>query len=534
MKASNHKISVLIVLFFISIGVLSSCNKMLELDIDGYILATDNYYKTPEQLETALRGVYSTTRETYVYANTMLGRMGLEADEAFPNFNTDKGTIAYYTVNTTDDKLLNHWRAIYKGINRANLLLANVENKEINITPEARNNVKGQALFLRGYYYFMLVSRFGGVPLVLTPSVSGKEEDVQIPKSSVKEVYTQVLADMEQAVDLVYEADKVESAGRVSKSAVWGILARVNLYMAGFPLKETDRYAEAVKWSEKVMTSGKHALNTSYSQVFINYAQDKYDMKESIFEVEFYGNGGGLYASTIGQVGVNNGIQYSATGTGGFGYSNGIVHPTKWLYNLYLTGDTRRDWAIAPFRYLNDLPSAWPVSSDIINRFCGKFRREKEILLPKTSVGTPQNFPLLRYADVLLMYAEAINEVNKNPSMAYNAINQVRRRAYGKPLDKADVQADLAQLSYDTFKAELKNERARELCFEALRKNDVVRWGDFYTNMKARLPDIPAGTATVNVSGKEYYTNVSERDVIWPLPSYEIGVNKRLVQNEDW
>lgn len=535
MKISNFKLCYLSLLLFLSISILPSCKKMLELDIDGYILATDNYYKTPDQLETALKGIYATLRETYVYGNTMLGRMGLEADEGFPNFNNDKGTMTYYTVNTTDDKLLNHWRAIYKGINRANLLLANVENKDIDIAQVDRDNVKGQALFLRGYYYFMLVSRYGGVPLVLKPSVSGKEEDVQIPKSSIKEVYTQVLLDMEQAEDLVVEANKVESAGRISKSAVWGILARVNLYMAGFPLKETERYAEAEKWAGKVITSGQHALNASYEQVFINYAKDAYDIKESIWEVEFYGNGSGLYASTVGQVGINNGILYSATGVGGFGYSNGIVHPTKWLYDLYLTGDSRRDWAIAPFRYLSDKQNPWPANLDIINRFCGKFRRENESVLPKNSVGTPQNFPLLRYSDVLLMYAEALNEVNKNPNtQAYNAINQVRRRAYKKPLNAASVEADLSLLDYDAFKTELKNERARELCFEALRKNDIVRWGDFYKNMKIRLLEIPVGTASVNVSGKEYYTNASERDVLWPLPSYETGVNKKLIQNEDW
>lgn len=530
------KTPVIVLLLFISLITFISCKKLLEVNLDGYVLTTENYYKTPIQLETALRGIYSTLGESFMYGNTMLGRMGLEADEGFPNSPSENGTVTYYAASSTDDKLLNHWRALYKGINRANLLLSNVENKEINIDQTERDHIHGQALFLRGYYYFMLVSRFGGVPLVLKPSMSGKAEEVQIPKATTKEVYEQVLSDMEKAADLVNDVTKVESAGRISKSAVWGILARVCLYMAGYPLNETARYADAEKWAGKVILSGQHALNDSYQQIFINYARDKYDIRESILEVEFWGNGTGLYSKTGGYVGIHNGIQYSANGIGGFGYSTGLIHPSKWLYDLYEVGDLRRDWSIAPYRYLADKVSAWPNTTDIINRFSGKFRREYEILTPKSTTSTPQNFPLLRYSDVLLMYAEAINEANKMPdNRAYDAMNQVRRRAVGTAADKRNPQVDIVASNYEDFKAELKNERARELCFEALRKNDVVRWGDFYKNMRSILKEIPtAGTATVYVSARSYYGNVAERDVVWPLPSNDLGLNSSLIQNEGW
>lgn len=514
---------------------VSSCTGFLDVKPDNYVASTENYYKNKQQLDIALRGVYAILAETFTYGNTMLGRMGLEADEGFMHFPTDNGTMGYYVVNTTDDKILNHWRALYRGISRANLLLKNIDNPEIDIEATERSNIKGQALFLRGYYFFMLVSRFGGVPLVLDPPVSSEDEYTQLPRSTAQEVYRQVLSDMEQAADLVEDIKIVKSAGRVSKSTVWGILSRVNLYMAGYPLNETARYQEAAKWAKKVIDLDLHQLNPSYERVFINYSADEYDKEESIWEVEFWGNGTGIYSTAGGAVGIINGIAYSATGTANWGFSQGMVRPHPWLYRLYDANDLRRDCAIAPYKYTDAGKEAFSPTSLIIERFCGKFRREYEKVFPKTTTQTPQNFPLLRYADVLLMYAEAINESEGNPENALKFINQVRRRAKGLDVKGNNTSADLPTgTSYTVFKAELKNERARELCFESLRKNDLVRWGDFYTNMKQRLTEAPAGTNTLYVSMRNYYTNVTPRDVIWPIPSYEMGVNPNLVQNEGW
>lgn len=511
----------------------SSCKKMLNVEPDDYIITPESYYTSKSQLETALRGVYAILANGTLYGGNMLGRMGLEADEGFCHYDVDRGTFAYYEGNGTDSKVLNYWRDVYAGINRANFLLAGVDNPAIGIADEERANIKGQALFLRGYLYFMLVSKFDGVPLILTPSVSGKAEDVQVPRTPAAEVYKQILQDMTQAADMVYDVSKVASGGAISKSAVWGVLARVCLYMAGNPVNDASKYAEAAQWAAKVIQSGKHDLNASYKQIFINYAQDLYDIKESIWEVEFYGNGTGIYSNTGGQVGRNNGIQY--TGSGKFGYSIGAIHTTEWLYNLYKINDLRRDWAIAPYRYNADTIQYWSVSTSLLARYSGKFRREYETLLPKSTASTPENFPLLRYADVLLMYAEALNESGGSPTAeAYDAINQVRRRAIGANTHAPNATVDITSMTYAAFKKELKEERARELCFESLRKNDLVRWGDFFANMKTRLLEVPGGTTSYVVSARLYYTNASQRDVLWPIPAYEMGVNSQLTQNNGW
>lgn len=532
-KSKNNRF--LFPLLFL-VTVLGSCNKLLDVKEGEYILSTGSFYKTEEQLNTAIRGVYASLADAAVYGNNMLGRFGLEADEGYYEWVNDRGTVAYYETSSADAKILNHWRSLYQGISRANFLLANIGRPDIEVDSMARAHFKGQALFLRGYYYLMLVSKFGGVPLLTEPSLTSDADAIQLQKASVKEVYDQILKDMTEAADLVQDVSTVQGGGTVSKSAVWGMLARVCLYMAGEPLKETARYADAAVWAGKVITHGHHALNPSYSQVFINYAQDKYDTKESILEVEFWGNGTGVYINTGGYVGILNGIRYGSAGLAGFGYSLGSLHPTQWLYDIYEANDVRRDWAIAPFRYVNDAPQNWTNPATAMERFCGKFRRENEQLTPKSNSSTPQNFPLLRYSDVLLMYAEALNESIGSPTAeALEAINKVRRRAVGADANTANPSVDLEGIGYDDLKQEIIRERAKELCFEELRKNDLVRWGIFYSSMKDRLMDIPAtGSAAYLQAARVYYGSVTPRDVIWPLPAYELGVNPKLTQNQGW
>lgn len=513
--------------------IFTSCDKFLDVNPTTYIISTDKYYTTEEQLETALRGVYATLADDGLYANYMLGRMGLEADEGFGAYSPDRGGVGYYTVSQADVKVLTYWKALYSGINLANLLLVNIDNPEMSDTK--KNEIKGQALFLRAYYYFMLVNKFGDVPLVLDPTTSANVSDLQVPRTSIRTVYEKIIEDMTTAEGLVAGIESVESSGRVCKSVVQGILARVCLHMAGRPLNDISKYADAASWANKVIISGKHELNPSFEQVFINYARNEYDKKESIWEVEFWGNGQGVYSTTGGMVGRNNGIVNTLDDN--VGYSLGVINATTWLYQLYGPTDKRRDWSIAPY-YFSGNPAQkvyWASSGTIFQRDCGKYRREYETLTPKSQTRTPMNFPLLRYSDVLLMYAEAVNEQNGAPTTeAYLAINQVRRRGSGLPIDQSSSVADLSNLSHTDFKNEIMDERARELCFEALRKNDLIRWGIFHSRMKTILLEVPSGTTVYATSALQIYTNASPRDTIWPIPAYELGVNKNLVQNLGW
>ena len=137
------------------------------------------------------------------------------------------------------------------------------------------------------------------------------------------------------------------------------------------------------------------------------------------------------------------------------------------------------------------------------------------------------------------MYAEAVACIDTSSaaavSKAYEYLNMVRRRGYGKQVDAPDVTVDVTNEGLAPLLETLKDERARELGYELLRKDDIIRWGEFYRRMKYVGSLIPAAyTSSYYVAGRRYYGNVRSRDVLWPIPSYELGVNRELVQNPGW
>lgn len=393
----------------------------------------ETYYDSPEKLEASLAGVYDMLGGSAVYGQRMLYRMGVEADEGYYARETPETGPQVYNMTAGHADINSHWNNLYTGVTRANVLLANIDNNP-EIAADVRERVRAEAMFLRGYYYFMLVQSFGGVPLLTEPTAD--VDDVDIPRATVREVYEQILSDMTAAEDKVRDIRSWGFSGRVSKSAVRGILARVCLHMAGYPLNDASKYAEARDWAKKVIDDAQanHSLNPDFSQIFINYAQDLYDISESIWEVEFRGNATDAYTET-GGVGYLNGPRSTANNeTIGEGYG-GIRITTK-LYRAYKEGDLRRDWTTTNFTYANNAAStknfiASATEANLYNRTSGKYRREYELLTPKARTVTPQNFPLLRYSDVLLMYAEADNEVNNGPSqLAIDYVNEVRLRAW--------------------------------------------------------------------------------------------------------
>ena len=593
----------------------SSCKDFLETaPIDT--LSPSNYYETEQQLNSALMGVYDVMATAPVYGGEMLGRMGLEADEGFHNRSAQITAVHVYDVSVADPSVEAFYKTFYDGINRANYLLANIDKPSMDETK--RGIIKGEALFLRGFYHFMLTRHFGDIPLRIEPTLSATESVSRVP---AKEVYEQIIADMTEAEGLLATrtATAIGKAGRVNLSAVRGILARVCLNMAGAPVNDVSKYAEARKWAKLVIDSEEHELNPSFKQVFINMSSDLYDIKESIWEVEFWGNGSTPYVE-LGRVGSNNGITYTTEPQDPtMGYSYGFLSTTEKQFNRYKPNDLRRDWTIAPYSTTGNpvVKRDWtPVQ--ILNRNSAKWRREYEPYAVKAKNGGSINFPLLRYSDVLLMFAEADNYLTTVPSAdATEAVNKVRRRSAAIGVKRIEVTnggsnysavptvtitggggtgavgvatinsttktvtgvnvftsgdgyTDMSgiQITFsgggtgaagaaarvtelytvadaelkpeetatkEAFLAMLQDERARELAFEGLRKMDLVRWGIFTKNMKEVAADFAkASTPTAFKFGALSYNNASERDVLWPIPLREMGLNKTWVQNFGW
>lgn len=595
------------------IGMLAGCNKYLDTDPEDFIAPT-TYYKTEAQITTALMGIYDVLGErsdASTYSRGLVTDLIFATDQVYArSFSSSISPTIYYEGDASTPLFTNCWAALYEGINRANLLLENVDNAD---APEAvKNTVKGEALFLRAYFHFLLVTYWGDVPLKTHSTASA--ENSFAARDPAAEIYHQVISDMTTAAELVKDIDAWGHNGRVSQTAVQGILARVCLYAAG-RLNQPSFYAEAREWALKVINSGKHSLSPDYRQIFINHCEDKYDIRECIWEIEFFGNGAGSNIFEAERFAAWMGIKNSHEDL----YNYGTFSTTGPFYNLYEAADLRRDWCISPYYYSgnNSLTRIYYPVTLSWGRFPAKWRREYEATLPLNKNFGSVNFPVLRYADVLLMFAEAENEVNGPTAAAYDAINQVRRRAFGTgsrvlsitlddkgtgyssaptitlspsnaanganngamasatvsggkltainiisggafyanppqvtitgtgsgasatavlaPVPDADLNAGLSK---EDFSNAVRDERARELAFEGLRKADLLRWKTFIPVMKNMI-DIINTTAPANstysFSGKATallpYNSISDRDTLFPIPSLEMSVNKAITQN---
>lgn len=536
--------------YVVAIVVFSfvSCNDYLDTEpIDK--VSIKQYYTDEKGLTEALAGVYDPLGTEALYGNHVFLTYNGCTDEGFYARTAQVTGVVVNNFDPTNIEINNLWATCYLGVNRANDLIANINLPTMDETK--RQVILGEALFLRGFYNFLLVTNFGNIPMKLAPTTS--PNDVYIAATPVKEVYNQILKDMTEAEGKVATSTSYGYSSRVSKTVVAGILARVCLQMAGFPLNDTSKYADALTWSKKVKESGEHVLNTSfnaalnvttgavkftnnaYSQIFINEAQNIYDVKESMWEINFKGDRTDGYSENS-RLGNTNGITMTSvplTPTIGYGY--GFIRGTARLYKAYKTGDLRRDWVLTPFTYNNTTGAKVAITTTTgYGRDCAKWRREYDPSTTKNKNYGNINFPVLRYADVLLMFAESENKVNGPTATAYDAVNQVRRRGYGLNINTPSLVADLpAGLSKENFQLAVENERMLELCFEGTRHYDLIRWGKYVSTMN----DI--GNEISTNGGNQAYgglggKNVTTRNLLYPIPSKELSINHELKQNELW
>lgn len=365
--------------------------------------------------------------------------------------------------------------------------------------------------------------------------------------------------------------------------------------MAGEPftdlLPSKPMYAKVMEWTSKVIDNSQVELNPDYSQIFINMIEDKYDQQyyESMWEADFIGNRESAQMWSNGRVGDIMGLQSTASdnkyGEWNCNFSHALYNGSLKLWDLYATEDrtdediitnirdVRQLWNLPPYNYKGNTsgingtkykPSyektPYTVKSEdgrstltsflmvdnagkmemveqgvaVVNRNVGKWRRETvyEKQMTAKTLNTSINFPILRYADVLLMYAEAVNEYFGAPTQkAYDCLKEVRDRA------KIETPSFSEVGNHQAFQDMVRNERGRELAFEAIRKYDLIRWGIFTEAMKGYL-DYASRTEYKNNAefgrGIETSYNIQEKHIYLPIPSTELSVNKLLNQNTLW
>lgn len=556
---------------------LSSCSF---LDKEPTDTTSGNYFKNESEAESCLRGIYAILTQTSFYGNDyyyLVGGDDLEAYGGAGRSPSSRGLICN-NATTSDPAVSAFWYTLYSGINRANVFLEEIDNVP-DMSEENKKVYKAEARFLRAFYYFNLVECWGDVPFktASTQSVNG----LQIERTPKAQIYDFICKEMEESSQDLKNASAIEFLpGRVSKSAAWGILARVYMFRAGEHFRDKTTaddsliksyFTKADEYAKMVMNEG-HALAPNYWDYFIDQCANRYNStaNESIWEAEFTGNyttdtrTEGRVGNTIGIQAPDLSVKTELTGKSDPGYGYCFFWSTPKLYELYEANkDTKRmNWSIAPFSYTQSKSGAGvdgrlfekgkreevknqygPVSfsygdtkSDAkvgdrekttattdYGRMCGKWRREYEAD-KKNKNFTSINFPILRYADVLLMVAECENEINNGPTaLAYDCLNQVRTRA--------GIDA-LSGLSKEEFKQAVKDERAMELSFEMTRRFDLIRWGEYVKNMNELAPRAKSGTNwQLGPTNVYVYFQISDAYNYFPIPASEMAVNKKIAKN---
>lgn len=538
------------------------------LDLEPKVIAPETFYEKNEDVLYGLAGVYGVINNEEFYGNYYSLMMSSVDDCCYYNREMTAAFPYYYNYGTTDSYVYGAWTTIYAGIKNANEFMDAISKVRETLDPDMR--YYSEARFLRAYYHFILAQAWGDVPLRDTATKS--PSDVQLAATPQAEVLKWCAEEMEQCIEPLPEG--LEGApSRITRSAVQGILARVYLFMAGATVKGFDShtmYEKAAHWAFEVIDSGLHRLNPDYSQVFINMISDKYDTSyyESIWEADFLGNRQENWSN--GRIGDLMGMQNTANTTNysewNCNYSYGMYNGSLKLWDLYWSEDrtedekevankitdVRQEWNMAPYNYsgnakydcvagFDKTPFVFDNKSSLEyptaaagQRNASKWRREVIYEGHQTAKNlyTGVNYPILRYSDVLLMYAEAINEADAaNTGEAYDYVKLVRDRAKIQTLDKSEYASQSAMRQF------IRNERGRELCFEGLRKYDLIRWGIFVSEMRrySNWQSDPrwAGNAMATRAAV-LGTNIQEKHIYQPVPATELGVNKLLKQNPMW
>ena len=492
--------------------LLSSCADLDQTSISS--IDKDNFYQSKNDIETAINGIYQefTVNGMYgVWNNQTIYLNDLQTDYVRAGAQTNSAHIrevANFAVQPTNLFVVNAWEAHYTAINRANVVIDKATAASW-LDEQSKQNYINEARFLRAYSYFNLVRYFGGVPIVLH---DGDGEGA--PRNTVDEVYEQIVDDFTAAEQLPANYSTRDS--KASSLAASALLSKVYLVWAQTSSDQgkanKNNYLQlASDYAQKVIDSGKFHLLDKFID---NWSVDKKNGPEHIFTFE--------HDRTV-----NGNTTGHCTFATNWSDTEPVLIATSDRYYLEMDPkDQRRNgsWAksiinpntgtdfvftIPRFRkYIDSLNFANPASSG-------------------NAAGQSTNSIVIRYGEVLLIKAEAENELNGPTAAAYDAINQIRRRAYWSPyLNIQNTPSDgspleLSGLTQEQFRQAVRNERWKEFILEGQRWFDLVRWHILVKHVKANTP----------ASEPLKLQNISKRNYLLPLPQDQLILNPNLTQN---
>ncbi len=479
--------------------LLSGCSKFLD-EQDPSNFTTGTYFTKPQHAQAVVDATYASMRDPM--ESGFGGGAWTMVEFATGQSGTDLGQAvdSYYVKdlkNTSDNGYgQTIWTAYYRGIANANLAITKIPGIDMDKTQAQK--LMGEAYFLRAWYYFQLVRLFGNIPLV-TKVVDLQSDQLKPAPANPEDVYKQIVDDLKNAESA--GLPWTDPSGRVSLGAVKSLLSSVYLTMAGYPLqKGAPYYTLAADKAKEVINANQFTLFTSYNDL---HNPAKKNTGENIFMIQYKTQ---VIPSNwqVLIIPYNKNISAYSSETGG-------IYPTLSFVRSYDPADLRtkeKQFFFTKFTNEND--------RSVVVDLGGYFPYKLFDSVAQTSTASSDlNWPLLRYAEVLFIYAEASNEVNGPTTDAYKAVNDIRQRAQLPPL---------SGLSKEQFREAVWKEKGYELCFENKTWFDMVRTRKAFNESTQTFDDY--------VGHKFSYGPVlSERELLFPIPTAEVRNNPHLKQN---
>lgn len=454
----------------ITMVLMASCSKFLdEKPTSNESVA--NFYKTEADITQAVNAVYNALAKSNQYGGNFIYFMEIRSDNTYCESITNSGGI-YGDIDLFRESpyniLLNStWVGCYDGIKRCNVVLDRINN--VPMSDDLKAKYKGEVLFVRALTYFNMVRLWGEVPLVTT-YIEDPFSTFKKGKDSVEDVLVQVKNDLKEAIALLPTSVDKKRYGAAVAGTAKTLLGKVYL--------TTGEYQAAANILKEVIDSGQYKFIKNYADIFDVTNKNN---GESVFEIQ--------YSDAIVDLGSAFANLFAPKGTteltNGIGQTQGLNIPSDELYLSYEDGDLRRDVSIGV------IPSDGRL-------YCKKF-----VKAPVLENMSDANFIVLRYTDVLMMYAEALNEVDyKTDGDAFKYLNQVRSRAGLSTFSSEELP------SKEAFRNAVWAERRHEFAFENQRWFDLLRTGK--------------ALEVINASGPDYH--IDEHNLLFPVPQTQIDI----------
>lgn len=510
----------LIILTAVSMLLISTgCKKFLDQQPITE-LGPELVFKDVASTYKAISGVYSRLVGDQGYGIRVSLYYPLDNDEMqgpTGSADNDRRDIARYAATSGNAQIEKPFNQMFQGVEYANICISNIPKMDMYTkgTDQEQKQLKrmlGEAYTLRAQFYFEAIRNWGDLPAHFVPAGEQALVEPFPAKTDRDSLYDHLLNDLKTAEDLVPWRGDLASIGdpldeRITKGTVKALRARIALFRGGYALRQTGGmqrgsnyqayYQIARDECNDIMNSNQHSLNPSYRALWKDQVC-AHAIADPNGELMFQASGAGLTGTEDTKLGYYNGPRVNNLG-------NNSVNPLPTYFYLFDSTDLRRDVTICHY-YTSTTGTR--TGQPLTNQNDGKYRRDwisNPVISPTSAVQYfGLKWQIIRYADVLLMFAEAENELSGPTAAAYNAVNMVRRRGYGKPISTADATVDLPSgLSKSDFFKYIVRERTLELGGEGIRKYDLIRWNLLSAALSesiANMVKMSTSTAMVNPS----------------------------------